>query len=117
MGKLTGFIAGAALTLGMGAANAEKTSEILGAADYQAMSQSEMSSITGERNITRNSSNINRNVNISVCTPRRCEVFSSSTSRGRGRGANININVVVARVIAEVERLVANVRRGARGVR
>lgn len=117
MGNLIGFIAGAVLTLVMGAANAEKTSEILGAVDYQAMSKSEMSSITGERNITRNSSNTNRNINISVCTPRRCEVFSSSTSRGRGgRGANININVSIARAIASAERLIVNIRRG-RGAR
>jgi hypothetical protein len=48
MGKLTGFIAGAALMVSMGAASAGETPEILGAVDYQAMSKSEMSNITGE---------------------------------------------------------------------
>ncbi len=50
MSKLTGFIASIVLMLGMGmgAVNAAEAPEILGAVDYQSMSTSEMSSITGE---------------------------------------------------------------------
>ena len=47
MGKLTGFIASAVLMFGMGAVNADAP-QILGTADYQAMSQSQMLSVTGE---------------------------------------------------------------------
>jgi hypothetical protein len=48
MSKLTGFIASIVLMFGMGAVNAAEAPEILGAADYQSMSTSEMSSITGQ---------------------------------------------------------------------
>ncbi len=61
MGKLTGSIAAAVLMFGMGAVNAGETPQILGAADYQAMSTVEMSSITGER---RRNVNVNNNTNI-----------------------------------------------------
>ena len=52
MSKLTGFILGGALMLGMGAASAGETPEILGAVDYQAMSKAEMSRVTGENHIS-----------------------------------------------------------------
>ncbi len=67
MGKLTGFIASAVLMFGMGAVNAGETPQILGAADYQALSTSEMSSITGEHNNGhrhRHGGNKNTNVNV-----------------------------------------------------
>jgi hypothetical protein len=63
MSKLTGFIAGAALTFGVGVASAGEAPEILGAADYQAMSSSQMSSITGEN---RRIKIVNRNNNVNV---------------------------------------------------
>ena len=66
MGKLTGFIASAVLMFGMGAVNAGETPKILGAADYQAMSTSEMSSITGERR------NVNRNNNTNIAQAQGC---------------------------------------------
>ena len=62
MGKLPGLIAAALLTFGMGAANAGETPQILGAVDYQAMSQSQMANITGEHHtITNTNSNVNNN--------------------------------------------------------
>jgi hypothetical protein len=64
MRKVTGFTAGAVLMAGMGAATAGETPEILGTADYQAISTSEMSSITGEnRRIKIRNVNNNTNVN------------------------------------------------------
>ena len=63
MRKLTGVVAGAALTFGVGAANAGETPEILAGADYQAMSTSQMSSITGEN---RRIKIVNRNTNVNV---------------------------------------------------
>lgn len=69
MSKRTGFIASAVsvLTFGMAAANAEETPKILGAADYQAMSSSEMSNVIGERRVSVririNNTNNNTNVN------------------------------------------------------
>jgi hypothetical protein len=62
--KLAKVIAGAALTVGMGVATAGETPQILGAVDYQAMSTSQMSSITGEnRRIKIRNVNNNTNVN------------------------------------------------------
>jgi hypothetical protein len=62
--KLAKVIAGAALTVSMGAVNAGETPEILGAVDYQAMSSSQMSTITGEnRRIKIRNVNNNTNVN------------------------------------------------------
>ncbi len=71
MRKLTGFIASAVLTAGLGAASAGETPQILGAADYQAMSNTEMASITGEhRNGHRHHHGrikiVNRNTNVNV---------------------------------------------------
>jgi hypothetical protein len=63
MSKLTGFIAGAVLMAGMGAATAGETPKILGAVDYQAMSTSQMSTITGEN---RRIKIVNRNTNVNV---------------------------------------------------
>jgi hypothetical protein len=68
MGKLTGFIAAAVLMFGMGAASAAETPGILGAADYQAMSKSEMSSVTGENRIKIRIKNENFNTNINQQT-------------------------------------------------
>ena len=48
MGKATGFIASAVLIAGLGVAHAGERPQILGAADYQALHQSEMASITGQ---------------------------------------------------------------------
>jgi hypothetical protein len=77
MSKLTGFIASAVLMAGMGAATAGETPEILGAADYQAMSKVEMSSITGEhRNRHRrgriNIRNVNNNTNVNQQQQAQC---------------------------------------------
>jgi hypothetical protein len=79
MSKLTGFITSAVLMAGMGAANAGGTPEILGAADYQAMSTSQMSTITGEhRNRHRNRRgsinirNVNNNVNFNQQQQAQC---------------------------------------------
>ena len=81
MGKLTGFIASAVLIAGMGGASLGETTKIPGAADYQAMSKSEVSIIAGESNTNINVTNTNTNTNVSIveCTPD-CEVSSSSTS-------------------------------------
>jgi hypothetical protein len=87
MGKLTGFMAGAVLMFGVGAANAGEAPEILGAADYQAIGKVEMSSVTGE-------SNTNINVNVVECVPTPdCQVFVSSTTTTTGE-SNTNTNVV-----------------------
>jgi hypothetical protein len=99
MGKLTGFIASAVLMAGMGAASLGETTEVLGAADYQAMSKSEVSIIAEESNTNININNTNTNTNVSVveCTPN-CEVSSSSTSiteksvTEKSGGRNINIS-------------------------
>ncbi len=73
MGKLTGFIAAAVLMFGMGAVNAGETPQILGAADYQALSTSEMSSITGEhKNGHRHRHGGNRNTNVNVAQGQGC---------------------------------------------
>jgi hypothetical protein len=75
MSKLAGFIAGAALTVSMGAANAGETPEILGAVDYQAMSSSQMSSITGENRRHRGRisiRNVNNNVNFNQQQQAQC---------------------------------------------
>src|SRR5215210_2718035 len=98
MGKLAGFIASAVLIAGMGAASLGETTEIPGAADYQAMSQSELSIITRESNTSINITNTNTNTNVNIveCTPN-CDVSSSSTSITKERitegsgGRNINI--------------------------
>ncbi len=78
MRKLTGLIAGAALTFGVGAANAGETPEILGAVDYQAMSTVEMSSITGERRrgikIVNRNTNTNNNTNTATACAAACSV-------------------------------------------
>ena len=67
MRKVTGFTAGAVLMAGIGAATAGETPQILGAADYQALSKFEMSSITGEHRGHRHRGRINiRNVNNNV---------------------------------------------------
>jgi hypothetical protein len=65
-GETTGLIAGAVLTFGMGAVNAEETPEILCAVDYQAMSKLEMSSITGEHRSRIRKVNVNTNQNTFV---------------------------------------------------
>ncbi len=71
MGKLTGVIAGAALTFGVGVASAGEAPEILGAADYQAMSTSQMSSITGENRGIR-IRNVNNNTNVNQQQQAQC---------------------------------------------
>ena len=99
MGKLTGFIASAVLTAGMGAVNAD-TPEILGAADYQAMSQSQMSSVTGEHRGHRHGSrasvrvsirNSNRNDNVNAQQQFQClaPVTTAGTACNQG-GIAIN---------------------------
>ena len=80
MSKFTGLIASALLTAGMGAATAGEAPQILGAADYQALSTSEMASVTGEhRNGHRhrhrgriNIRNVNNNVNFNQQQQAQC---------------------------------------------
>ncbi len=77
MSKLTGFIASAVLMAGMGAATAGETPEILGAADYQAMSTSQMASITGEHRGHHHRGrisirNVNNNVNVNQQQQAQC---------------------------------------------
>jgi hypothetical protein len=71
MSKLTGVIAGAALTFGVGAAQGGEAPQILGAADYQAMSTSEMASITGENRRIR-IRNVNNNTNVNQQQQAQC---------------------------------------------
>jgi hypothetical protein len=75
--KLAKVIAGAALTVGIGAANAGETPEILGAVDYQAMSSSQMASITGEHRGHHHRGrisirNVNNNVNVNQQQQAQC---------------------------------------------
>ncbi len=69
MRKFTGtVVAGAALMAGVGTVNAGETPQILGAANYQAMSTVEMASITGERRAR----NVNRNNNTNIAQAQGC---------------------------------------------
>ena len=102
MGKLTTLTVAALLALGMGAASSGEAPEVLGTVDYQAMSTSQMSSITGESN-----HDVNINVNTVVCTPApNCQVLSSSISTTEERDGVIvhtNTNVNFASAVSTSE--------------
>jgi hypothetical protein len=71
MGKLTSLMAGPVLMVGMGAAQAGEAPQILGAADYQAMSSAEMASVTGENRRIR-IRNVNNNTNVNQQQQAQC---------------------------------------------
>ena len=90
MGKLTGLMAGPVLMAGMGVAAAAEAPQILGAADYQAMSTSEMASITGERR------NVNRNNNTNIAQAQGCgSVAAQNCAQAIGGDALAGVTIII----------------------
>jgi flavoprotein len=104
MSKLTGFIASAVLTAGMGAANAGETPQILSAVDYRALYTSEMASITGEnRNRHRNRikiANRNTNTNVNFQQQAQCVALCAGGNLCPSAAAEWNRRVSLRRALA-----------------